>query len=117
LLVINDLSRAISSTIDIPDMIRIVRDQVPNLTHAEELYLALFNAEANEINFPMAVRSGSDFAIDSRPLGKDEVSFVIRFRRPLILGGDNLTLDEVRRNLGIVTEEGDVKSYLGVPLI
>jgi PAS domain S-box-containing protein len=116
-LIINELSRAISSTMDISDMIRIVRDQVPALTDAEEMYLALYDASSGNIVFPMAVRRGQDFTIMPRQLGSDEVSFVIRQRRPLVLGGDNPSADEVRRNLKLTNGEGDARRYLGVPLI
>ncbi len=116
-LVINDLSRAISSTMDVNDMIRIVREQVPQLTDAEEMYLALYNAETQDIIFPMAVRAGKDYTIPSRKLGSDEVSFVIKYRRPLPLGGDSPNPAEVRRNLGITNGEDEALRYLGVPLI
>jgi PAS domain S-box-containing protein len=116
-LVINDLSRAISATMDLNVMIRIVRDQVPQLTDAEDIYLALYDAKTQMISFPMAVRDGIEFTIPPRKMGNDEVSFVIRMRRALPLGGDHPTIDEVRSNLGIVSGEGDVKRYLGVPLI
>jgi PAS domain S-box-containing protein len=102
---------------DIGLMIRIVRSQVPGLTAAGEIYLALHNPETDEITFPMAVRDGQDIEIPPRLLGSDEVSFVIRHRRPLSLGGDNPSADEVRRNLKISNGEGDVTRYLGVPLI
>ncbi len=116
-LVINDLSREISSTMDVDAMIRIVREQVPQLTDAEEMYMALYNAETQDIIFPMALRAGKDITIAPRKLGSDEVSFVIKHRRPLPLGGDNPTASEVRRNLGITNGEEDALRYLGVPLI
>jgi signal transduction histidine kinase/GAF domain-containing protein len=116
-LVINDLSRAISATMDLNVMIRIVREQVPQLTDAQDVYLAMYDPKTLMINFPMAVRNGVEFTIPPRKLTNDEVSFVIKMRRPLPLGGDHPTIDEVRSNLGIVNGEGDVKRYLGVPLI
>ncbi len=116
-LIINDLSRAISSTMDIQQMIQIVRAQVPPLTGTSEIYLALYDAQTEDIIFPLAVRSGRDFEIPPRKLTNDEVSFVIRRRSPLMLGGDNPSPDEVRRNLQIINNEGDATRYLGVPLI
>ncbi|MCL4248160.1 MAG: GAF domain-containing protein [Anaerolineae bacterium] len=116
-LVINDLSRAISSTMDISVMIRIIREQVPYLTDAQDVYVALYDAKTNVITFPMAARRGVEYAIDQRVLGVDEVSFVIKNRRPLPLGGEHPSIDEVRRNLGIINGEGNAKRYLGVPLI
>jgi PAS domain S-box-containing protein len=116
-LVINDLSRTISSTLDLDDMIDIVRDQVPNIAGASELYLALYDPETEGITFPIAVRSGEVYEIAPRTLNTDEVSFIIRHGRPLNLGADYYSPDELRASLGITNGEGDIKSYLGVPLI
>ncbi|NWG18347.1 MAG: GAF domain-containing protein [Chloroflexi bacterium] len=116
--IINNLSQAISSTLTIDDMIAIVRDQVPRVTEADEMYLALYDPETQMVAFPMAVRrDGTVFEIPPRPIGTDEVSFIIRHRRSLPLGGGNWSSDEMRRNLGITNGEGDARSYLGVPIV
>jgi PAS domain S-box-containing protein len=114
---INEISQAISSTIDIDRIIRVVRDQVPSVTGAEGLYLALYDAETEEISFPLAVKNGQTYEIPPRKLNTDEVSFIIRYRSSLPLGTGNWTPDEERRNLGISNGEGDAKSFLGVPLV
>jgi PAS domain S-box-containing protein len=116
-LIINDLSRAISSTLNLEDMFTVVRDQVPSVTGASELYLALYDMMTDEITFPLAVRSGEEYTIPPRELNTDEVSFIIRQRRPLNLGADYYSPDELRKSLGITNGEGDAQSYLGVPLI
>jgi GAF domain-containing protein/signal transduction histidine kinase len=116
-MVINDLSRAVSSTMDISDMLRIVREQVPAMLDVETLYVALYNADSGDIVFPMAVQNGKDVSIPPRSMGADEVSFIIRHRRPLSLGGDNPSAEQVRKNLRIENGEGDALRYLGVPLI
>ncbi|MDX2161825.1 MAG: GAF domain-containing protein [bacterium] len=115
-IVINELSRAISSTMDINGMIRTVREQVASLMSARDIYMALYDADSQQITFPMAVHDGNDQHIASRPLGDDEVSFVIKSRRPLSLGGE-MGVDEVRRNLKISNSEGAISRYLGVPII
>ncbi|HRL10813.1 MAG TPA: GAF domain-containing protein [Aggregatilineales bacterium] len=115
-LVINDLTSALSRTLNFDEMIKIVRGQVPNVTGAEELYLALYDDSTQQITFPLAVSSGQDIEIPPRPLGNDEVSFVIRRNRVLTIGADYFTPDELRRSLGITSTEAEYKSYMGVPL-
>ncbi|MBZ0293833.1 MAG: GAF domain-containing protein, partial [Anaerolineae bacterium] len=117
LYVINDLSQRISATMDIHEMIDVVRDRLPGIVGVEEMYLALYNDETQTITFPLTVRSGESVHVPPRQLGNDEVSFIIRNRRPLSMGSDYFGPDELRRSLGITSSEGDVKSYLGVPLI
>lgn len=117
LFIINDLSQAIASKIDIESMLTIVRDQVPGVTGARQLYVALYDKPNNRVSFPLAVADGKVYEVPTRPFGTDEVSFIIRNRRPLLLGSDYFEADDVRRSLNITNGEGDVKSYLGVPLI
>ncbi len=115
-LVINDISRTISSTMNTDDMIKIVREQIPSLTEASEIYVALYDEDTEEIHFPLALKDRQPIEMPSRKLGEDEFSFIIRSHRPVVMGGDNPGAAELRRNLGIVT---DVKStrFLGVPLM
>lgn len=117
LLTINSLSQEISSTLNLNNMLPIVRDQLPSVTGADEMYLALYDADKERISFPLAVRGGESFNIPSRNLGSDEVSYIIKNRRPLNLGADYFSVDQLRANLKIVSGEEDALSYLGVPLL
>jgi len=117
LMIINDLSRSISSTLQLEDMIEIVANQVPSVTDSNELYLALYDEKTEEITFPLAINNGVRYSIASRKLNTDEVSFVIRRQRPLSLGADYYSPDELRKSLGITNNEGDAKSYMGHPIL
>jgi PAS domain S-box-containing protein len=63
------------------------------------------------------VRQGKTFKMPPRPLGSDEVSYIIKRKRSLSLGADYFSLEDLRASMGIVNGEGEAKSYLGVPLI
>lgn len=117
LLTINEISQAISSTLLLDDMLPIIRQQLPQVTRADELYLALYNPDTNQITFPLAVRDGEEFHIPARELGTDEISYVIKRRHALSLGSDYFNIDDLRKSMGITSGEGDIKAYMGVPLI
>ena len=117
LLTINALSQAISSTLQLEDMLTVIQSQVPNVTGADEMYLALFNPETEKITFPLAVKSGEPFNLPPRQLGNDEVSYIIKNKRSLSLGADYFSIDDLRKSMGITNGEGDSKSYMGIPLI
>jgi len=117
LLTINSLSQAISSTLKLDDMFEIIRDQVPAVTGAEELYLALYDKSTDLIHFPLAVSKGEIIKRESRPLNTDEVSYIIQKRRPLSLGADYFSIDALRSSMGITNGEDETKSFMGVPLI
>lgn len=117
LYIINDLSTAVSSTVDTEELFPIVRDQLPVLLDADILYVALFDTQTNRISFPIAVRNeGGEVTIEPREAGNDEFSYVIRRRGPLLLAGSQMA--EARRSFGI-TEPfmPDAKCFLGVPMI
>ncbi len=113
---INSLSQSISSTLNINEMIAAIRDQVPQLTKAEGVYLALFDENTKTITFPVAVQNGKPVHMEPRQLNTDEVSFIINHRRSLSLGGGNFSSDDMRHNLNISDGEPDARSYLGVPV-
>ncbi|MGJ3240167.1 MAG: GAF domain-containing protein [Anaerolineae bacterium] len=117
LLTINQLSQSISSTLSLDAMLPIIRAQVPQVTRAEEVYLALYDPETEMITFPLAVHEdGTDFEIEPRPLGDDEVSYIIKRKHALSLEDDYFSIDELRRSMKISNGEGNIKSYMGVPL-
>ncbi|MEZ4670120.1 MAG: GAF domain-containing protein [Anaerolineae bacterium] len=113
---INNLSQAISATLKTEDIVAVIRDQIPRVTKAEQMYLAIYDPVSEMIDFPVCVSSGQPYEIPSRRLNTDEVSFIIKHRRSLSLGGGNFSSDDMRRNLQITNGEVDAKSYLGVPI-
>jgi PAS domain S-box-containing protein len=116
LFTINQLSRSISSTLSLDAMLPILQEQVASVTNAEEIYLALYDEEADVIRFPLAARGSERFNIPPRPLGDDEASYVIKRGHSLSLGSFNYSIDELRRSMGISNGEGDIRSYMGVPV-
>lgn len=117
LMTINQLSQSISSALRLEDMLPIIQYQVPQVTNAEEMYLALYDAETQRITFPLAVREdGVEFVIPARQLNDDEVSYIIKRKDSLNLGAPPLDIDIWRRSIGVTNGEGDIFSYTGVPL-
>ncbi|MBZ0306955.1 MAG: GAF domain-containing protein, partial [Anaerolineae bacterium] len=117
LYIINDLSTAVSSTVDVDELFPIVRDQLPVLLDADVLYVALHDKDKNLISFPIAVQGdGSELSLRPLSVGNDEFSYVIRRRGPLLLAGSQMA--EARRSFGISEPfMPDAKCFLGVPMI
>ncbi|MBN1963422.1 MAG: GAF domain-containing protein, partial [Anaerolineae bacterium] len=113
--VLNDISRAMSAVVTMDGVMPIVRDRIPALSEAEWLYFALYDAGQESFSFPVVVRKGEPFEFSADASGGDEFSWIVRFRRPLLLVGDDLV--EVRQNLGIEPVLPDILSFLGVPVL
>jgi PAS domain S-box-containing protein len=116
LYIINDMSAALSSAVNLEELLEVVDLQLPNLTEAQKVYVALYDAASDAITFPLAMSVLDDepLAMPDLRLGQDEFSTVIKQQTPLLLAGQNL--DQVQRSLGIEPELADVACFLGVPL-
>ena len=116
LYIINDLSAALSSATSLDALLAVLEAQLPSLTQAEAIYVALFDPESGLLSFPLAsATEGGALDLAPRPPGNDEFSFILRRQAPLLLVGDHI--DAVRRNLGIETIlPPGTRSFVGVPL-
>jgi PAS domain S-box-containing protein len=115
LLVINELATSLSSTIDSEQIYNVLRTQLPTLSPAEMLILAVFDPDTGLVSYPVAYRQGKPFAIPPHPLEGDEISYVIKRRVPLLLAGDDIA--EVLRVFNIQMSVTQARSFLGVPLL
>ncbi len=116
LYIINDISRAASSKMKIDELFPMVRDQLPVLTDADILYVTLYDAETDQISFPIAedIEEGP-VPMPPRALGEDEFSYVIERKAPLLLWGTQMAHD--RESYGIKTLLPDALCFLGVPMV
>ncbi|MFP4321021.1 MAG: GAF domain-containing protein [Anaerolineales bacterium] len=116
LYIINDISRAASSKMKIDELFPMVRDQLPVLTDADILYVALYDDETHQITFPIAedIEVGP-VEMAARELGADEFSYVIERKAPLLLWGMQMAHD--RESYGIQTILPDALCFLGVPMV
>jgi len=116
LYIINDMSTALSSANSLEQLLSVVDAQLPSVTDAQVIYVALHDSANDSLSFPLAQSVPDDRPLElaPRPLGKDEFSTIIRRQAPLLLAGDSL--EDVRRSLDIETIMPEARCFLGVPL-
>lgn len=116
LYIINDMSTGLSSAQNLDGLLDVISLQLPSLTDAQYLYVALYDAETELLSFPLALRVVDDQPeqLAPRPLGEDEFSMIVRRESSLLLAGENI--DQVRLSLGISSMLPATSSFLGVPL-
>ncbi|MBN2303808.1 MAG: GAF domain-containing protein [Anaerolineae bacterium] len=116
--IINDMSAALSSANDLDSLLGVIDAQLPSLTEAQALYVALYHGEGEKarLTFPLALSVMDDAPLEmaERPIGNDEFSTIIKRKAPLLLAGENLA--DVRRSLSIETVVPEAACFLGVPL-
>ena len=83
---INEVSTAVSSTMELESMLNTLRYKLPTLAQAEFTYIGLYEAETNTMSFPVAVsQRGENIEMaDYKPSEGDEVQFILQNRIPIL---------------------------------
>ncbi len=113
---LNEIARAVSSTLDPKLLYSIVHREISRLMKAENFYIALYNPEEETIEFVFVVENGKVSGGGKRKVipGKGLTEHIIFTGKPLLLSGD---AEEELKRLGVEPVGRPAKSWLGVPLI
>jgi len=111
--VLNEIGRALSSTLNKDDLLRKIWEELRRLFDVENLYLASLDPVRDAVNFDLEMIGGVRMPMRSRPAGNHVTEYIIRTRQPILVREHFVT--EVRK-LGIepIRTSG---SFCGVPLV
>jgi diguanylate cyclase (GGDEF)-like protein len=111
--VLNEIGRALSSTLNKEDLLRKIWEELRRLFDVENLYIASPDPVRDAINFDLEMIGGVRMPMRSRPAGNHLTEYIIRTRQPVLIRENFVT--EVRK-LGIepIRTAG---SFCGVPLV
>jgi signal transduction histidine kinase len=113
--VLNEVGRAISSTLQLDELLDLIYHQVGQVMDATNLYIALYDKDEDWVTFPLYVEGGQARpASRGRKVGRGLTEHIIRSRQPLLLPDH---VDERMQELGIEVIGAPAKSWLGVPMI
>jgi PAS domain S-box-containing protein len=102
---LNQMAQAVTSTLDLPTLLRTVYEQTARLMDASSFYIALYDEENDEVAFPFVVNpEGRGDWVQPRP-GEGLVDRIVHSGQPLLLPR------------GTAEAGSDVRSWLGVPMI
>ena len=112
--VLNEMSRALTMMLDVDAVIENIYHHVSRLIATTNFYVALYDAEQDEVSFPLYAEGEEIRRAGRRRAGKGLTEQVIRTREPLLIG-ENVAarLEE----LGIEMIGMEALSWLGVPLM
>lgn len=108
------VSEALSTSLDLFAILEAIQKQVAQLMPADNFYVALYNADADEVVFPLVLEDGQKVLWAPRQAGHGFTEYVLRTRAPLLIQHD---LDKVASALGIKREGRPALCWLGVPLL
>ncbi|RMF48661.1 MAG: GAF domain-containing protein [Anaerolineae bacterium] len=112
---IYQISQALTSTIDLDELLARLPEQLSAIVDTRNMYLALYDAEHDLVSFPLAVEHGARIEVSPQP-PRGLTGHILKTREPLLLVGDGAA--EALASLNSV-QIGAVEAaaYLGVPLL
>ncbi|HEV2299716.1 MAG TPA: diguanylate cyclase [Candidatus Acidoferrales bacterium] len=111
--VLNEIGRALSSTLDNTTLFETIFSEMRRLFDANSFYIALFDPSRNEIRYELEVVDNERKPKRTRPAADRLTEYMIQTRQPLLIREDFTAAVE---RLGIKTSRA-TGSFCGVPLI
>ncbi|HEX6304994.1 MAG TPA: ATP-binding protein [Anaerolineales bacterium] len=111
---LNRVSRTLRSTLEMEKLLEAIHTQVTNLLGVDNFYVALYDSEARQIWYPLAVKRGKRQDWPRRTLTNRLTDRVVEESKPILLGhhaGDAMT------RIGFPAGEDSPFAWMGVPLI
>ena len=111
---LTDIGQALSATLDLEQLFEVVAMQTGKVMFADNLYIALYHPDANELEFALDTRPEGPRTGRRRPMARGLTEYVIHSRRPLFLHGD---IPPQLGAMGIDVIGPVTMAWMGVPLI
>ena len=108
------VGQALSASLEVEGVLEAIHDQVTGLMRARNFYVALYDAEADEVSFPLATEGGQRVQWRSRRAGNGLTEYVLRTRASLLIRND---VEAGAKRLGAVQHGTPAACWLGVPLL
>ncbi len=109
-----DIGRALSATLDVRGLLEVIADQTGRVMYSENLYIALYHPDVNEIEFALDTRADMPRTGRRRKFGNGITEYVIKTRQVLFLH-DNVPQQLQERGIDAI---GTLPaSWVGVPLM
>lgn len=113
--VINEVSLALSGTLDLADLYEMVYHEIGRVLKRDSFYIALYDSQRDEIRYEFTADRGvfAKFG-HAMPLGAGPSAWVIRNRRPYVLAPGN---ELVQRSGSLVGSSEHSRSAIHVPMM
>ena len=109
---LQEIGRAISREWHLSEVLEKIYEQTSRLMDTRDFYIALYDAEKNLIEFPLALAAGARVKWPPRRWQSGLTEWLLEHRRPLRLNASDLTASLSPIILGTASQ-----SFLGVPIV
>jgi len=111
--VLNEIGRALSSTLHKEDLMRKVWEELRRLFDVENFYIAELDPLRDEIHFDLEMIDGARKLKRARPTGNHITEYIIRTRQPVLIR-DNYVAEVKKLGVEPIRTKG---CFCGVPLV
>jgi diguanylate cyclase (GGDEF)-like protein/putative nucleotidyltransferase with HDIG domain len=111
--VLNEIGRALSSTLNKEDLMRKVWEELRRLFDVENFYIAEFDPIRDEMVFDLEMIDGARMPKRARPAGNHISEYIIRTRQPVLIR-DNYAAEVKKLGVEPLRTKG---CFCGVPLV
>lgn len=108
------IGQAMRSSLDLPELLETIHDQIGQLADADNFYVALYDPELNRISCPLMYENGARVQHGGQAFANGMAEWVIRSRRPCLIRDD---VAGTLQRLGVDMTGPPAQSWLGVPMI
>ncbi|MCS7286822.1 MAG: GAF domain-containing protein [Anaerolineae bacterium] len=112
---LNEISQAVSSTLDLEEILSRLHESLGTVIDTTNFYVALYDSEKDEVLFTFYVEEGERLEASSRKAGAGLTEYLIKTREPLFL--PDRVEERIKSLKGVQPIGKPALSWLGVPLI
>jgi len=108
------ISQAMRATLDLPELLETIYQHVSQLLDARSFYIALYDADTQQVSFPFCYMDGKRCQLKPRWGGNSLVEHLIRTKQPLLIREN---VRQTAAQLGLELPDSSIQAWLGVPLV
>jgi PAS domain S-box-containing protein len=118
LTVLNEMSRALTITLDIDTVLHTIYVYTTRLMEADNFFIAQYDATSNQLSYPLVMNDNQPLTLESHTPGNGLTEYIIRTQKPLLLSKfDPSQIAALGIEAVIFGDDKPVLSWLGVPML
>lgn len=114
LAVLNEIGQAINSARSLPQVLETIYRETGRLMDTSNFYIALYDAQQEEVSFPLYIEDGQRQGAQARRRGNGLTEYLLRTQQPLLIAE---RVEDKVRELGLEVIGPPAHSWLGVPIV
>ena len=112
-----DMGRAISSTLELDDLMELIHQQVSLAIPSDTYFVSLYDQKTGMLDLRILIDNGQRFPRQQVPLGQGLATWVVLKRKPLLVRSLTAEIDDLPTLPIILGEARPSESWLGVPIM